>query len=62
MVNFPTKRSKHKNMNKIFFDANILIDILIPSRPNHSKAKAVYVLVCDTFDTLATSENIITTE
>jgi len=49
-------------MNKIFFDANILIDILIPSRPNHSKAKAVYVLVCDTFDTLATSENIITTE
>jgi len=48
-------------MSKIFFDANILLDILLPSRPNHKKALEVYVSICDTYDVLATSENILTT-
>ena len=48
-------------MSKIFFDANILLDILLPSRPNHSKALEVYVQICERYDTLATSENILTT-
>ena len=48
-------------MNKIFFDANILLDILIPNRPNHTKALEVYSIVCEKYDTLATSENILTT-
>ena len=48
-------------MNKIFFDANILLDILIPNRPNHGKAMEVYDTVCERYDILATSENILTT-
>jgi predicted nucleic acid-binding protein len=48
-------------MSKIFFDANILLDILLPSRPNHVKALDVYVRICDNYDVLATSENILTT-
>ena len=48
-------------MSKIFFDANILLDILIPNRPNHAKALEVYNTVCEMYDTLATSENILTT-
>jgi len=48
-------------MNKIFFDANILLDILIPNRPNHAKALEVYGTVCEKYDALATSENILTT-
>ena len=48
-------------MSKIFFDANILLDILIPNRPNHKKALAVYSTICERYDTLATSENILTT-
>ena len=48
-------------MSKIFFDANILLDILIPSRANHQQAAKAYSLICDTYDTLATSENILTT-
>jgi predicted nucleic acid-binding protein len=48
-------------MSKIFFDANILLDILLPSRPNHDKALDVYVRICDSYDVLATSENILTT-
>ena len=48
-------------MNKIFFDANILLDILIPNRPNHAKALEVYSTICEKYDTLATSENILTT-
>ena len=48
-------------MSKIFFDANILLDILLPSRANHSKALEVYVQICERYDTLATSENILTT-
>ena len=48
-------------MSKIFFDANILLDILLPSRPNHTKALKAYIKICDTYDTLATSENILTT-
>ncbi len=48
-------------MNKIFFDANILLDILIPNRPNHTKAVEVYGKVCEKYDTLASSENILTT-
>ena len=47
-------------MSKIFFDANILLDILIPNRPNHKKALEVYSTVCERYDTLATSENILT--
>ena len=48
-------------MSKIFFDANILLDILIPSRANHQQAIQAYILICDKYDTLATSENILTT-
>ena len=48
-------------MSKIFFDANILLDILLPSRPNHKKALEAYVQICDSYDILATSENILTT-
>jgi len=48
-------------MSKIFFDANILLDILLPSRPNHTKALEVYVEICERYDVLATSENILTT-
>lgn len=48
-------------MSKIFFDANILLDILIPNRPNHLKAIEVYETVCERYDLLATSENILTT-
>ena len=48
-------------MSKIFFDANILLDILIPSRANHQEAVQAYSLICDKYDTLATSENILTT-
>jgi predicted nucleic acid-binding protein len=48
-------------MSKIFFDANILLDILIPSRANHTKAIEVYTQICEEYDTLATSENILTT-
>lgn len=48
-------------MSKIFFDANILLDILLPGRENHTKAVDVYVKLCDRYDTLATSENILTT-
>ena len=48
-------------MSKIFFDANILLDILLPGRPNHTKAKAAYEIVCQEYDILATSENILTT-
>jgi len=48
-------------MSKIFLDANILLDILIPSRSNHQRAIEAYIKICDSFDTLATSENILTT-
>lgn len=48
-------------MSKIFFDANILLDILLPSRPNHEKALKVYAQICDSYDVLSTSENILTT-
>ncbi len=48
-------------MSKIFFDANILLDILIPNRPNHLKAMEVYDTVCERYDLLASSENILTT-
>ncbi|HIP51646.1 MAG TPA: PIN domain-containing protein [Campylobacterales bacterium] len=48
-------------MSKIFFDANILLDILIPSRANHQQAIQAYSLICDKYDTLSTSENILTT-
>ncbi len=48
-------------MSKIFLDANILLDILIPSRTNHKKAVEAYIKICDEFERLATSENILTT-
>ncbi len=48
-------------MSKIFFDANILLDILLPSRPNHTKAMSAYGIICQEFKSLATSENILTT-
>ncbi len=54
-------RSRLKSMSKIFFDANILLDILLPGRANHEKAKKAYIKICDEFDILSTSENILTT-
>ena len=48
-------------MSKIFFDANILLDILLPSRPNHEKAMSAYSVICQEYERLATSENILTT-
>ncbi len=48
-------------MSKIFFDTNILLDILLPIRANHKKAVSVYKIVCDEYDILSTSENILTT-
>lgn len=48
-------------MFKIFFDANILLDILLPTRPNHKLATQAYVFICERYGTLATSENILTT-
>ena len=56
-----TNPSKLANMSKIFFDANILLDILLSSRPNHTKALEAYIKICDSYSTLATSENILTT-
>ena len=48
-------------MSKIFFDANILLDILLPSRPNHIKAMSAYGIICQEYKSLVTSENILTT-
>lgn len=48
-------------MSKIFFDANILLDLLISNRKNHKKALEVLVKVSDKYEVLATSEDIITT-
>ena len=48
-------------MSKIFFDANILLDILLPNRANHKLAIHAYENICDQYDVLATSENILTT-
>ena len=48
-------------MSKIFFDANILLDILLPARKNHQIAIKSYEKICQKYDKLATSENIITT-
>jgi len=48
-------------MSKIFFDANILLDILLPNRPNHVKAMSAYGIICQKYKTLVTSENILTT-
>jgi predicted nucleic acid-binding protein len=48
-------------MSKIFFDANILLDILLPNRLNHKQAVQAYKNICEQYDTLATSENILTT-
>lgn len=48
-------------MSKVFFDANILLDILISNRKNHKKALETLVKVSDNYEVLATSEDIITT-
>lgn len=48
-------------MSKVFFDANILLDLLIANRKNHIKAREVLVKVSDKYETLVTSEDIITT-
>ena len=48
-------------MSSLFFDANVLLDILLPGRANHAKAVEAYIRACDRFDRLATSENIVTT-
>ena len=48
-------------MSKIFIDANILLDILLPARANHKKAVFAYEKVCERYDTLVISENILTT-
>ena len=57
----PTKPSRRRSMSKIFFDANILLDILLPSRPNHTRAISAYETICQAYESLATSENILTT-
>jgi predicted nucleic acid-binding protein len=48
-------------MNKIFFDANILLDLLITNRANHAPALEVLPRIIERFETLATSEDILTT-
>ena len=48
-------------MSKVFFDANILLDLLISNRKNHTKALEVLVKVSDKYESLVTSEDIITT-
>lgn len=48
-------------MSKIFLDANILLDLLISNRKNHEKALEVFPKVSETYEILATSEDIITT-
>lgn len=48
-------------MSKIFFDANILLDILLPSRLNHDRAMLAYGIICEEYKVLTTSENILTT-
>jgi len=48
-------------MNKIFFDTNILLDILIPDRPNHNLAIKALLKVGQKYDILSTSEDILTT-
>ena len=48
-------------MSKIFFDTNILLDILIPDRKNHTKAINTLLKVGQEYDILATSEDILTT-
>ena len=47
--------------SKVFFDANILLDLLIRNRKNHTKALEVLVKVSDEYETLVISEDIITT-
>ena len=47
--------------SKVFFDANILLDLLIDNRQNHAKALEVLVKISDKYDELITSEDIITT-
>ena len=48
-------------MSKIFIDANILLDILLSARKNHKKAVKAYSIVCDRYEILVSSENILTT-
>jgi predicted nucleic acid-binding protein len=48
-------------MNKIFFDANILLDLLITNRTNHTRALEVLPHIIERFERLATSEDILTT-
>ena len=48
-------------MSKIFFDTNILLDILLPQRANHSKAVKAFIMIANSYDTLSTSEDILTT-
>lgn len=48
-------------MNSLFLDANILLDILLPARHNHENALSAYAHACEHFDSIGTSENILTT-
>jgi len=48
-------------MSKIFFDTNILLDILIKERENHDKAVKVLIDTGENYAQLVTSENILTT-
>ena len=51
----------NNGMSKVFFDANILLDLLISNRKNHLKALEVLIKISDMYDELVTSEDIITT-
>ena len=57
----PIRRSKHPNMRKIFFDANILLDLLITNRTNHHRALQSLPHILERYEILATSEDILTT-
>ncbi len=48
-------------MSKIFIDANILLDILLPTRKNHKRAVEAYEKICFQYDILCVNEDILTT-
>jgi len=48
-------------MSKIFFDANVLLDLLIVNRANHLRALHALPIISEQYETLVTSEDILTT-
>jgi len=48
-------------MNKIFFDANILLDLLITNRANHRRSLQALPRISEHYAILVTSEDILTT-